>query len=107
MGFQNFPQHPDMGNPLLAGLLPYPRLIYLMVRVLNTPHFFQKDREGFTCGNHLFDMPLLQFTGFFDILVDNQFSGAVIFPQALRNQERRLGKISWKIDLDVVVQFLR
>ncbi len=30
-----------------------------MFRVLNTPHFFQKDRDGFTCGNHLFDVPLL------------------------------------------------
>ena len=78
-----------------------------MFRVLNTPHFFQKDRDGFTCGNHLFDVPLLQFTVFFDILVDDQLSGAVIFFQTLRNQKRRLGKISWKIDLDVVVQFLR
>ena len=95
-----------MGKPLLAGLLPYPRLIYLMVRVLNTPYFFQEDRDGFTCGNHLFDVPLLQLTVFFDIFVDDQLSGAVIFPQAFRNQERRLGKISREVDLGIVVQFL-
>lgn len=64
MGFQDFLERPDVGKPLLAGLLPYPRLIYLMIRVLNTPYFFQKDRESFTGGNYLFDVPLLQFTGF-------------------------------------------
>ena len=49
-----------MGNPLLAGLLPYPGLIHLMARVLNTPYFFQKDGKGFACDKSLLDMPLLK-----------------------------------------------
>ncbi len=60
MGFQDLLKRPDMGNPLLAGLLPYPGLIHLMARVLNTPYFFQKDGKGFACDKSLLDMPLLK-----------------------------------------------
>lgn len=77
-----------------------------MIRGLDTPHFFQKGGKGFARDKRLPDMPFLPFTGFFYILVDNQFSRVIIFTQSLRNQERRLGESARKMDCDVGVQFL-
>ena len=53
-----------MDKPLLVSLLPYPRLVHLMVLVLDTRYFFQKDGKGFSRDKHLPDMPFLKLTDF-------------------------------------------
>ena len=48
-----------MDKPFLASFLLKPRLVHLMLWVLDTPNFFQEDGNSFFCDKHLLNMSLL------------------------------------------------
>lgn len=57
--FKCFLECLHMDKPFLASFLLKPRLVHLMLWVLDTPNFFQEDGNSFFCDKHLLNMSLL------------------------------------------------
>ena len=68
-----------------------------MLQVLHLPQFGQKKHQISLRDNKLFDMVVQRVVVLAKALSDGRFSGAVIAGQTLRNQERPMGEILWKV----------
>lgn len=78
-----------------------------MFWVLGFPQFTQKKLQIIFCDGNLFDVVVYRVAVLTNVLGNSQLPGAVVVSQTLGDQERRMGKISREIGVDVVVQLFR